>query len=48
MIIRSTRSAHRSGMAIASGVAAFLAAGPLVAQNAQMDPGSGARGPRFR
>ncbi len=44
MIIRSTRSGHRSGIAIAFGVAAFLAAGPLSAQNAQMDPGNGGSG----
>ena len=44
MIIRSTRSGHRSGTAIAFGVAAFLAAGPLFAQNAQTDQGNGGSG----
>ena len=44
MIIRSTRVGRRSGTAIAFGVAAFLAAGPLLAQNAQTAPGNGGSG----
>ncbi|MYH49505.1 MAG: hypothetical protein F4151_08250, partial [Gammaproteobacteria bacterium] len=44
MIIRSTRSGHRSGTAIAFGVAAFLSPGPLFAQNAQTDQGNGGSG----
>ena len=44
MIARVTRPRHRSGIAIALGAGAFLAAGPLLAQNAQMDPGNGDSG----